>query len=143
MTKKIFSDNRVEKSITAEKTSFKRNTVNVWPDSGYFKQQSCNFGIEKENLPENSIFYLNQGYQSVKYNKKTYYAAMFSIVQVNEYLNPPEDLHSYECRDRYTKLSAISWLEETHRNISQIMASAKKNSKILHSHYKKHIPNSF
>ena len=26
----------------------------------------------------------------------------------------------------YTKLSTISWLEETHRNISKIMASAKK-----------------
>ena len=62
MTKSVFSDNRVETVITAEKASFKKNTVDVWPDYGYFKQQPCDFGIEKENFPENSIFYLNQGY---------------------------------------------------------------------------------
>ena len=70
MTKTIFSDNRVETAITAKKTSFKSNTIDVWPDYGYFKQQPCDFGIEKEHFPENSIFYLNQGYQSVKGNKK-------------------------------------------------------------------------
>ena len=37
MSKNIFSDNRVETTITAEKTSFKRNTVDVWPNYGYFK----------------------------------------------------------------------------------------------------------
>ena len=30
MKKNIFSDNRVETAITAEKTSFKRNIVDVW-----------------------------------------------------------------------------------------------------------------
>ena len=37
MSKNTFSDNRVETTITAEKTSFKRNTVDVWPNYGYFK----------------------------------------------------------------------------------------------------------
>ena len=60
MAKNIFSGNCVETAITAEKTSFRRNTVDVWPDYGYFKQQPRNFSIEKENFPENSIFYLTQ-----------------------------------------------------------------------------------
>ena len=41
MSKTIFSDNRIETTLTAEKTSFKRNTIDVWPDYGYFKQQPC------------------------------------------------------------------------------------------------------
>ena len=100
MTKNIFSGNRVETTITAEKTSFKRDTVDVWPDYGYFKHQPC----DKENFPENSIFYLNQEYQSVKDNKKNCYADYFLIGQVNECLNPPEDLQHYKCKDREAKM---------------------------------------
>ena len=37
MNKNIFSDNRVETAMTAEKISFKKNTVDVWPDYDYFK----------------------------------------------------------------------------------------------------------
>ena len=32
MLKNTFSDNRVETTVTIEKTSFKRNTVDVWPN---------------------------------------------------------------------------------------------------------------
>ena len=32
MSKNIFSDSRIETTITAEEISFKRNTVDVWPD---------------------------------------------------------------------------------------------------------------
>ena len=70
MSKTIFSDNRIETTLTAEKTSFKRNTIDVWPDYGYFKQQPCDYGVDEENFTENSIVYLNQGYQSCKDNKK-------------------------------------------------------------------------
>ena len=58
MMKNIFSDNRAETAITAEKTSFKRNTINIWPDCGFFRQQPCDFSDEKENFPENSIYYI-------------------------------------------------------------------------------------
>ena len=104
MSKNIFSDNRVETTITAEKSSFKRNTVDVWPEYGYFKQQPRDFGIKKENFPENSIFYLNQGYQSVKDNKNNYYANHFLIGQVNKCLNLPEDLINYRCEDSEVKM---------------------------------------
>ena len=32
MLKNTFSDNRVETAVTIEKASFKRNTVDVWPN---------------------------------------------------------------------------------------------------------------
>lgn len=60
MSKNIFSHNRVDTTITAAQSSFIRNTVDVWPDYGCFKQQLCEFGFEKEYFRANSIFYLNQ-----------------------------------------------------------------------------------
>ena len=41
MSKNIFGDNRIKTFLTAEKTSIKRNTVDIWPNYGYFKQQPC------------------------------------------------------------------------------------------------------
>ena len=102
--KKYFFWQRVETTITKEKSNFKRNTVDVWPEYGYFKQQPRDFGIKKENFPENSIFYLNQGYQSVKDNKNNYYANHFLIGQVNKCLNLPEDLINYRCEDSEVKM---------------------------------------
>lgn len=37
ITKNIFGENRIETTATAEKTSFKRNTFDVWSKYGYFK----------------------------------------------------------------------------------------------------------
>ena len=68
MTKSILGDNRVETVVTAEKTSFKKNTVDLLPNYGYFKHQPCSYSTDKENMPENSIIYPNQGYQSYKDN---------------------------------------------------------------------------
>lgn len=68
--KKYFWWNRIENTVTAEKTSLKRYVVDVWRKYSYFKQQVCDYGIDKENMPENSIIHLNQGYQSWKDNKK-------------------------------------------------------------------------
>lgn len=65
MTKNIFGNNRIETTRTAEKTSFKGNNVDVRSNFGYFKQQPCDFGINKENTLENSIIYISQGYQSI------------------------------------------------------------------------------
>ena len=161
MTKNIFCDNRVETAITAERISFQRNTVDLWPDYGYFEQYLCDFGIEKENFPENSIFYLNQGYQSVKDNKKICYGDNFLIRQVNESLNPPEDLQNYKYEDnevkmyrpKYNKMTGT--LQRLYETLGYIMVRgdpqeqfldygySKQNLKILHPCYKKRIPSSF
>ena len=71
MVKNIFGNERIEATLTAEKTmSFKRNTTDIWPSYDYFKQQLCDFGTNKENMPKMSIFYINQGYQSFKDNER-------------------------------------------------------------------------
>ena len=48
VTKKVFGDT----TLTAEKSSFKRNTTDLWQEFGFFKQQPCDYGTEKENHPE-------------------------------------------------------------------------------------------
>ena len=76
-----FPDKTVEITLTA--TEFQngngKNTTNIWPEHGYFKQQPCDFGIDKENFPENSIIYVNQGSLTIKGNKKLYYVDYFFI----------------------------------------------------------------
>lgn len=73
-------------------------------DAPDFKQQACDFALDKDNMPENSILYMNQGYQSWKDNKKIYYADYYILGQVNEKLNPPENVQTYEFKDREVKL---------------------------------------
>ena len=60
--------------------------------------------MEKEKIHENSLIYLNQGYQTSKDNKKVYYGDFFILGQVNEALNPPEDLSTCKFKDREVKL---------------------------------------
>ena len=103
MTKNIF-EGRVETTFIAKMASFKRNTTDAWKNYGYFNQQACDFSIEKANLPEMSILYINQAYQSYKDNKKVYYYDYFIVGQVTPCLNPPEDLKIYECQPNEAKI---------------------------------------
>ena len=99
MDKNIFGNERIETTETAEKTTgFKRNATDIWPSHGYFKQQPCDFGTDKENMPEMSVFYINQGYQHFKDNKRVFYAGYYILGQVNECMNPPDNLKEYQLK---------------------------------------------
>ena len=161
MTKNLFGDDRVETILVAEKSSFKRNTTNLWPEFGFFKQQTCDYGTEKENYPENTVFYINHAYQSYKDTEKLYYADYFIIGQINECLNPPENIESYEFKEwepkmyrcRYdTATGQFLGLYETSRCLTVLgnadecfldYGFSKQDSKILHSFHSKRMPNSF
>ena len=60
--------------------------------------------MDKENFPENSIIYINQGYLTVKDNRKLYFAAYYLIGQINVCTNPPEDIDNYICQYREVKI---------------------------------------
>ena len=45
------------------------------------------------------VFYINQGYQSFKDNKRVYYANYYILGQVNECMNPPENLKEYQLKE--------------------------------------------
>ena len=76
----------------------------VWPELGTFKQQACDFGMEKENYRENSIIYLNQVYLTIKESKSLYYADYYILGQVIERLNPPEDISNCFFQDCRVKI---------------------------------------
>ena len=164
MTKNIF-DGAVESTLTVEKfTSFERNTADVWKNYGYFKQQPCDFSTEKAILPENTIIYTNQAYQSYKDNKKAYYVHYYLLGQVNQCLNLPEDLQNYECLPNEAKIYRPKYDNVTgeflglYKTIGYLTVRgdnqecffdygySKDNSKVLYSHHSHHnmkIPNSF
>ena len=105
MTKNIaLPEQNIQTTIVA--TRFEsgngKNTTCVWPGLS-FKEQTCDFGMEKENYPENSMIYVNQCYLTIKDNKRLYYADYYILCQVIECLNPPEDISTYVCQDREVK----------------------------------------
>ena len=138
-----------------------KNTTCVWPEFGYFKQQPCDFGMEKENYPENSIMYINQGYLTIKDNKGLYYADYYILVQVLECLYPPEDISNYVCQDREVKIYRPKYDTVTgtflglYKPLGYLNVRGdpnehfldygfcKENSKTLYSHHKRRIPSSF
>ena len=54
------------------------------------------FFIEKANLLENTIFYINQAYQSFKDGKKVYYNDVFILAQIMPLAQQPKEIKSYE-----------------------------------------------
>lgn len=161
MIKNLF-DGRVETTLTAEKAAcFKRNTIDIWKNYNYFNQQPCQFSVEKASLPEMNILYINQAYQSCKDNKKVFYADYFLVGQVNQCLNPPEDLKNYKCQPNEPKIYGPKYdtvtgefvgLMETLSYLTVRGDSgecffdygySKEKSKILYSNHKMKIPNSF
>ena len=59
--------------------------------------------MEKANLLENSVFYINQTYKPYK-NNKVYYCNYYILGQINQCQNPPEDLNNYVCKPDEIKI---------------------------------------
>ena len=71
---------------------------------GVFNNNHATFTWAQENVPESSIMYLNQGYSTIKGNKKVYYADYYILDQINESITSPEDIQNYVCKERKVKM---------------------------------------
>ena len=60
--------------------------------------------IERANLPENTVFHVNQGYQSRKDGKKVYYTDVFIIAQIMLLTHQPADVESYLLKEDEVKI---------------------------------------
>ena len=127
----------------------------------FFISQVCDFFLEKTNLPENTLLYLNQGYLSYKENKKIYYTNIFIIGQITPLLNQPENLEEYKpqenkvkiLRSKYDNVAGqflgleyyLAYLTVRGDFYEQFFDCGylKENSKILYSYHKIKVPNSF
>ena len=113
---KLLENGRMETTISAEREPQKRNSTDLWKKNGFFSLQICDFSIEKANLPEMTIFYVNQGYLSYKDSKKIYYVDTYIVGQIVPLLNQPENLDEYMplenvvkiCRAKYDTVTGQS-----------------------------------
>ena len=81
---------RTEMSLLTNPSEKKKSkSVSMWKDFGFFGSEICEFNIEKVNMPENTLFYVNQGYQSYKDNKKVLYNDIFTIAQIMPLAHQP------------------------------------------------------
>ena len=106
MTKIIESSNdRTEMTISTNATKEKTvKSINMWKNHGFFGTESCDFSMEKANMPENTIYYINQGYQSYKDSKKVYYNDLYIIAQIMPLALQPKDIESYQLKDDEVKI---------------------------------------
>ena len=93
-------------SISTEKKSSEKKpkSTSMWKNDRFFQGDCGNFKLEKVNLPENTLFYVNQGYLSYKDSKKCYYNDICVIAQIILLAQQPKDVDSYECREDEVKI---------------------------------------
>ena len=161
MTKVLEKNGRTEMTISTEKEQGKRNSTALFKNNGFFSSQVCDFSLEKTDLPENTILYLNQCYLSHKDNKKICYTDIFIIGQITPSLNQPENLEEYTLQENEVKilrskydnvtgqflgleycLAYLTFRGDFHGQFFDYGYS-KENSKILYSYHKMKVRNSF
>ena len=117
--------------------------------------------MDKDKFPENSIIYINQGYLTVKDNKRMFYDNYYTLGQIIEAINPPENIENYFCKDCKVKLYHPRYDPQTgqflglYESIGYLIVKGddeepflndgfcKENSKILYYYHKRRIPSSF
>ena len=64
----------------------------IWPADGFFQDVKRNFGMEKVNFPESTLFYINQDYFMVQKEETILYADHFALIQTIPTANEPTDV---------------------------------------------------
>ena len=77
----------------------------IWKEDGYFKDVRAELNLEKVNIPENCLLYVNQGFLStVKSSEIAMYLNNFIIGQLIIAANQPKDIDTYVCSKNEVKL---------------------------------------
>ena len=134
----------------------------IWKKNGFFKDVKAQLNLEKVNLPENCLFYVNQGFLStVKSGEIAMYFHNFIIGQLIIAANQPKNIDAYICSKNEVKLLACVYDIKTgdFKGIREQVAFIvlrgdadetflsygfdKIKSKLLYSFSKQQIPNAF
>ena len=77
----------------------------VWKENGFFEDVEAQLNLQKVNIPENCLVYVNQGFLStVKSGELALYLHNFVIGQMIVAANQPEDISAYICAKNEVKL---------------------------------------
>ena len=118
--------------------------------------------LEKKNIPENSLLYVNHGYLStVKGGDLALYNHNFIIGQIIPSANLPEDISTYDCQPNEVKLYTCIYdivncdFKGVRENLAYIVLRGDREevflsygfdtqkSKVLYAASKEKIPNAF
>ena len=134
----------------------------VWNENGFFKDIRPELNLENVNMPENSLFYVNQAFIStVKNGDIAMYVQNFIIGQLIFAANQPKDISQHECLPNEVKLLSCVYDLETgeFKGVRLLLAYIilrgdeqeiffsygfdKSKSKVLFSYSKQQIPDAF
>ena len=134
----------------------------IWKQDGFFKDVRAELNLEKVNIPENALFYINQGFLStVKSGEIAMYLHNFVIGQLIVAANQPKDIANYTCLKNEVKLLSCVYDIESgdFKGIREQLAFIvlrgdsdetflsygfdKMKSKLLYSFSKQQIPDAF
>ena len=86
----------------------------VWKDDGFFGDVKPDLNLEKKNMLENTLYYINQGYLStVKNGDLAMYNHNFILGQLIVAANQPSDINNYECNSDEVKLLTCIYDNDT------------------------------
>ena len=134
----------------------------VWNENGFFKDIRPELNLEKVNMPENTLYYVNQAFLStVKNGEIAMYVQNFIIGQLIFAANQPKDILQYECLPNEVKLLSCVYDLETGEfkgvrlQLAYIILRGdeqelflsygfdKSKSKVFYSYSKQQIPDAF
>ena len=134
----------------------------VWKENGFFKDIRPELNLEKVNMPEDTLYYVNQAFLStVKNDEIAMYVQNFRIGQLIFAANQPKDILQYECLPNEVKLLSCVYDLETgefkgvrlqlafiilrgdEQELFLSYGFDKSKSKVLYSYSKQQIPDAF
>ena len=149
----IKSNDSSEEKLSGEK---------VWKENGFFKDIKPELNLEKVNMPDNTLYYVNQGFLStVKNGEIAMYVQNFILGQLIIAANQPKDIKEHKCAENEVKLlSCVYDLESGEFKGVRLMLAYivlrgdedevffsygydKIKSKVLYCYSKQQIPDAF
>ena len=134
----------------------------VWKNNGFFGDIKPEMSLEKVDLPENTLIYINQAYFStVKSGDIAMYNHNLILGQLITAANQPTDIENYVCKDNEVKLFCCIYdlatgefkgireqlayivLRGGQHEIFLSYGYKKSKSQILYSYSKNQIPDGF
>ena len=87
---KNFTTKLVTENVDGEVSEIAGESIRK--QGGIFGNVRTDFNLEKVNFPENLLFYVNQGYLTIRKSRKIYYDEYHIIGQIIESSDPPVTL---------------------------------------------------
>ena len=166
MSKEVTDKDRSMKTqllmSSPSKSEDKISGVKVWQENGFFKEVKPEMNIEKVNIPENTLFYVNQGFIStVKNGELAMYVHNFVIGQLIIVANQLKEINEYSSNENEVELLSCVYDLETgdFKGLRLMLAYIvlrgdddevffsygydKSKSKVLYSFAKQQIPDIF